>query len=664
MRYGSICSGVEAASLAWASLGWTPAFLAEVEPFPCALLQQRWDATSPLRPLAVSEAVGDKDRLLRKKWAKEIALLPKTGSVRNLGDFTKIQPEDYDGRIDLLVGGTPCQSFSIAGLRGGLSDPRGNLMLEFTRLAYRTGARWVVWENVPGVLTSGDKGSDFAAFLSLLVGWEVKPPKDGWRKCGIVTNAPGCFGVAWRVLDAQYTRVPEFPRAIPQRRRRVILVGHLDSWIRPAEVLFDGEMRGGDSPPRREQRQTTAGNSPAGAPPDCTLRVRCGKPGGGKGALVDEGVSQCLGTGNDQTLFQFDEPGVVYREGGYAGYKEAEAAGPCRAAGGTLSAGSENIVVRPCWWDGKPVAHTLTTRSLGQRMPDEGQLPCVIEPKLVGGEVAPTLDANYPTKQTFQDCDKLVVETEAYGAALDIHTGCPVAKEVSQTLKVSTAPGYNTAVAVIPKVYGISPKDSNGMKSANPNSGFPELQVAKTLDTLNPDPSKSQGGIAIVVPAPVAIPIDMTNAADRPSNPNKKCGIGENGDPASPITTFHHPAVCIALDGDKIAKAERKGGSGLGVSEGGVMYTETAKDVHAVCTDLEQDAGIVRRLLPVECERLMGFPDDYTKISWKGKSPEDCPDAPRYKACGNSMCVNVMAWIGHRIQENEEKHSCPQPPSG
>ena len=501
MRYGSICSGVEAASLAWAPLGWTPAFLAEVEPFPCALLQQRWDATPPLRPLAVSEAAGDKDRLLRKKWAKEIAALPKTGSVKNLGDFTKIQPEDYDGPIDLLVGGTPCQSFSIAGLRGGLSDPRGNLMLEFTRLAYRTRARWVVWENVPGVLTSGDRGSDFAAFLSLLVGWEVRPPKDGWRKCGIVSNAPGCFGVAWRVLDAQFTRVPEFPGAIPQRRRRVIVVGHLDSWTRAAEVLLGEALRGGDSPPRREPRKAPAGNPATGAPEDCTLRVRCGKPGGGKGALVSAGVSQCLSTANDQTLFQFDEP---------------------------------------CWWDGKPVAHTLTTRSIGQRMPDEGQLPCVIEPEPAGG-------------------------TEAYGTSLDVHVGCPLAKEVSQTLKVTTAPGYHNAVTV----------------------------------------------------APVAIPIDTMNAGERPSNKSPKCGIGEDGDPAPTLSKGHH---------------------------------------HAVCTGDEREAGIVRRLLPVEAERLMGFPDDYTKISWKGKSPEECPDSPRYKACGNSMCVNVMAWVGHRIQENEEQH--------
>ena len=259
--------------------------------------------TPPKRPLDVAEAANDKDRLLRGKWAKEIARLPKTGSIPNLVDFTKIQPEDYDGQIDLLVGGTPCQSFSVAGLCGGLSAPQGNLMLEYSCLAYRLSARWLVWENVPGVLTSGEKGSDFAAFLSLLCGWEVKPP---WRKCGIVANASGCFGVAWRVLDAQFTRVPEFPRAIPQRRRRFILVGHLDSWERAAEVLLENALRGRDSPPRREARKASAGNPATGSVEDCTLRIRCGKPGGGKGPLVGTGVSQCLASGNDQTLSQFD----------------------------------------------------------------------------------------------------------------------------------------------------------------------------------------------------------------------------------------------------------------------------------------------------------------------------------------------------------------------
>ncbi|MBR4711447.1 MAG: DNA cytosine methyltransferase, partial [Clostridia bacterium] len=163
-----------------------------------------------------------------------------------------------------------CQSYSIAGLRKGLADPRGNLALEFVRLAYRTGARWTVWENVPGVLSSG-AGGDFASLLSLLCGWEVPVPAGGWGRCGIVANAPGCYGLAWRVLDAQYTRVPMFPRAIPQRRRRVFLVGYrggafggpLD-WIHPASVLLDGEVREGDTPPRRAPAQGASAASAGG----------------------------------------------------------------------------------------------------------------------------------------------------------------------------------------------------------------------------------------------------------------------------------------------------------------------------------------------------------------------------------------------------------------
>ena len=212
MRYGSVCSGIEAVSVAWKPLGWNCAFVAEVAGFARTVLAERWP------------------------------------DVPNLGDFTKITPEQA-GPIDLLVGGTPCQPFSRVGLRKGLEDERGNLALEFARLCYRSNARWVVWENVSGVLTSG-KGDDFAAFLSLLAGWDVKPPADGrWRKAGIVAGAPGCISVGWRVLDARYTRVEQFPRAVPQRRKRVVLVGYLGDWERVARVLFDGEMCGGDTPP-------------------------------------------------------------------------------------------------------------------------------------------------------------------------------------------------------------------------------------------------------------------------------------------------------------------------------------------------------------------------------------------------------------------------------
>ena len=149
MRYGSICSGVEAASLAWRHLGWTPAFFSEVEPFPAAVLMQRLGAMKPLRPLDPDAASDEKDRKQRLSWQSLIAEMPDGGTIPNLGDFTLIKKEDYDGQIDLLVGGTPCQDLSIAGKRLGFGGKRSVLALDFVRLCFETGTRWVLWENVP-----------------------------------------------------------------------------------------------------------------------------------------------------------------------------------------------------------------------------------------------------------------------------------------------------------------------------------------------------------------------------------------------------------------------------------------------------------------------------------------------------------------------------------
>ena len=215
MRYGSVCSGIEAATAAWRPLGWECAFVSETDAFASEVLKRR---------------------------------LP---GIPNLGDFTKIREGDYGGEIDLLVGGTPCQPFSNGGAKGGIADPRGRLAIEFAQLAERTGARWLVWENVPAVLAING-GRDFAAFLSALAGWDVQVPDGGWRNAGIVTNATGRLGVSWRVLDARYTRVSAFPGAVPQRRRRFILVGRRGRWQGAAEALLGGELCGGSAPPRRE----------------------------------------------------------------------------------------------------------------------------------------------------------------------------------------------------------------------------------------------------------------------------------------------------------------------------------------------------------------------------------------------------------------------------
>ena len=193
MRYGSVCSGIEAATMAWHSLGWVPSFFSEIEAFPRAVLEHHY----PEVPVH--------------------------------GDFTTIGADQY-GSIDLLVGGTPCQSFSIAGLRKGLDDDRGNLALEFLRLAQRKQPKWIVWENVPGVLSSNG-GRDFGAFLGALV------------ELG--------YGFAYRVCDAQWW-------GVAQRRRRVFVVGYLGDWRRPAAVLFEREGLFGDSPPSREEGEKVA----------------------------------------------------------------------------------------------------------------------------------------------------------------------------------------------------------------------------------------------------------------------------------------------------------------------------------------------------------------------------------------------------------------------
>ena len=513
MEYGSICSGVEAATLAWRPLGWKAVFFAEVEPFPSAVLCHRFKATRPLRPLDPAMADNEKERKTRELWRRQIAALPEDGTIPNFGDFTLIKKEDVNEDIDLLVGGTPCQDLSIAGKRLGFEGQRSVLALDFVRLCFELGVRWVVWENVPAALSSR-RGEDFGRFVSLLCGWDVPVPESGWRKCGIVTPAPGGFGVAWRVLDSQFTRVEQFPRTIPQRRKRLFLVGYTGQWKYPAKVLFDGEMCGGDTPPRRTKRQS--------APSDF--------------------------------------------EGG--------------------SASTD-------WWDGSQKAGTLTRTSDQQFMPDKGRLQCVIEQTgtdfLCYENHAP--DSRIKSVEVSQS---IVARMGTGGNNL------PLLQEVERGLEMRP-------IASKDECFHVSFCDANGRRKDRPNGGLyvTEAKAGKTVTAGGP-------GAETVIVEP------------------------------------------IALDGDKMKPGERSGGSGMGVSEEGLMYKQTAGDVHGVAYT-PSGKPTVRKLLPLECERLMGFPDNHTRIPWNGKSEEECPDAPRYKACGNSMAVNCMMWIGERIQKVEEE---------
>lgn len=198
MKYLSICSGIEAASVAWHDLQWQAVGFSEIEPFPCAVLSHRYPATP------------------------------------NLGDMTRHADWNIEpGAVDLVVGGTPCQAFSVAGLRAGMADPRGNLALTFLSIVNRLRPQWVVWENVPGVLSSNG-GRDFGAFVGALA--ELR------------------YGFAYRVLDAQHF-------GVAQRRRRVFVVANATDWRRAAAVLFEPESLRRDPASGRAKGQGAAAST-------------------------------------------------------------------------------------------------------------------------------------------------------------------------------------------------------------------------------------------------------------------------------------------------------------------------------------------------------------------------------------------------------------------
>jgi DNA (cytosine-5)-methyltransferase 1 len=271
MKFLSVCSGIEAASVAWRPLGWQAAAFAEIEKFPSAVLRHHYP------------------------------------DVENRGDMTRF-PEWPDAAIDVLVGGTPCQSFSVAGLRKGLDDPRGSLLLVYLAIARRYRPDWLVWENVPGVLSIDDG----RAFGSLLGGLALLG-----------------YGFAYRILDAQYF-------GLAQRRRRVFVVGHLGDWRRAAAVLFERASLSGHPAPRRETGEGLAGTLGVGSQSGgfrttdldnsgAFIPVTVGALGSGhspnghgyKGISVQEvAQGQCIAFGGNNTAGSIDVATAVRAKGG------------------------------------------------------------------------------------------------------------------------------------------------------------------------------------------------------------------------------------------------------------------------------------------------------------------------------------------------------------
>ena len=415
LKYGSVCSGVEAATVAWHDLGWKPQWFSEVDNFPSAVLEHHYP------------------------------------DVPNYGDMTKFKEWPKNESIDLLVGGTPCQSFSVAGLRSGLKDPRGNLMLTYLSMAEQLKPKWLVWENVPGVLSS-NRGRDFATFLTAM------------GKIG--------YGFAYRVLDAQYF-------GVPQRRRRVFVIGCLGDWRSAASVLFESESLSGHPAPSREKRKRVAPTVGTGAPYSRTGNARV------------------------------EADAIVF---------------------GAQNSASQGASIS------KDISPTL----------DTSKVPAIT--------IAPR--------------------------SLALTLG----KDVASTLTSTDYKGVQAVTYAMPGNW-IGRKPENGGNQVEP---FVELSPCQTATDV-------------------------------------------------------HAVVASRLRGF-----------------GDYIQDETASTIkardHKDATDLVATGSpTVRRMTPRECERLQGFPDDYTQISWRGKEAEDCPNGHRYKAMGNSMAVPVMKWIGERIQEVENK---------
>jgi DNA (cytosine-5)-methyltransferase 1 len=579
-----VCSGIEAVSVAWGPLGWQPAMFAEIDPFCCWLLRSRYRASRPIHMPSPHNAPTRKEAKQRAAAIRNVVALPADGAVINAGDFTRIGATDV-GAIDLLAGGTPCQSFSVAGKRAGLDDPRGNLTIEFARLAGRLRPLWLVWENVPGVL-SIDDGRTFGAFLGILV------------QCG--------YGIAYRVLDAQHF-------GVPQRRRRVFVVGHLGDWRGPAAVLLERSGLSGYSPPRREARQGAAGGvevGPAGgrftdtAP---TIDTGCkdgfvrNQLGAGVLSSTDE-LSHCLNAGG-MGRQDFETEMLIAHALSADGFDASE--------DGT-GRGTPVVPVAIC---------TAHTQSNGSGFSDD---------------VAHTLESGGAQAVAFAQNSR--DEVRLYGGdgktvgALAAQPGTKQQSYIAFSAKDSGADASDVA----PTLRGM------GHDGSHPNGGG-QVAIAFTQnqegDVLSGDVMQSLGtnSNATGRNAPtVAFTLHGSDGTTSAASATEVAGSLRTRAPGSienSSTTAVVQEQSVAWSGELTASTDvagtlQRGGEGGRVD--GVMTPQMA----------------VRRLTPRECERLQAFPDDYTLVEYRGKL---AADGPRYKALGNSMAVPVMRWIGERI---------------
>ena len=498
MKFATVCSGIEACSSAWEPLGWKAQFFSEIDPFPCEVLKYHYP------------------------------------TVPNYGDMTQYK-EWKDGSVDVICGGTPCQSFSVAGLRKGIESPNGQLMLTFGAILKKYQPRWMVWENVPGVLSS-NRGKDFGTFLGML------------GELG--------YGFAYRVLNAEYF-------GVAQRRRRVFVVGYLGDWKRPASVLFEPESLQGDLAKSRKKGQGTAGHTENGTQDGSIPQVSptltsnaAGMSRTGNGCnegswyIPTQDLPSCTPTLNGEELKRHVSNQMI-------GNAESWFFPEVKEKMGTITSRMFNALGARDVEEGALVPELYSIHrnafNMSDSMMEKSKTSSSQDNLIKTDNKSPPIISREPPHGVAYSSETIAIQGDG-GTSMSAN-GMGWKKEQSFTL--NSTDKHSVA-------FSLDSVSSNSMKSDNPTSGSRQVNKAKTIDTTSQDPSKSQGGIAIA------------------------------------------------------------------------------------------NSMQVRRLTPTECERLQGFKDGHTKIPYRNKPADECPDGPRYKALGNSMAVPVMKWIGERIMRTEK----------
>lgn len=536
--------------------------------------------------------------------------------MKHLGDITKINGAEIE-TVDVITGGSPCQDLSIAGKRAGLAGARSGLFMEQIRIVKemrahdkangRTGdmvrPRFMVWENVPGAFSS-NKGQDFAAVLEEIIriaepeAPDIEVPEKGWNTWGgYHDEVGGRWSVAWRVHDAQHW-------GVPQRRRRISVVADFGGDT-AGEILFERKSVSGYPAESGTARERLAGNAESGS--SYAVRIRGGCDGGGKGALVQEDKSGTLGTGNDQTIFCLQGNGI----------DRADTAG-CNGKGWRDDTSyTLNTIDRPavCAGVNNPAIFCMATQQGGAELRTDDRSPTLTAAAGMSGNNQPVVCAGFKLGNSeqarsiaYQEELAPTLNAECGGnkpavVALDMSHACDVIRdcgEVVPSLQARMGTGGNQVPLTYQQTTGtLSPGAHAG--SYNGQDAYNDMLVVSS-------------GISPTLRA-------------KANDPYRE-------DMAAYIASVDCRNFCEGGETNGTLQAKESRGQSLNLN------------------NTVRQNMVVRRLTPMECERLQGFPDHWTDIGeWrdsKGKLRKPS-DSPRYKACGNSIALPFWDFLAKRI---------------